>query len=149
MYFPYLRGKQFELIALRELCSIFPQKLNKISPIIEPVKDSSTIKSTLAEFVNRNANFNIIINPRVGDLEGQYAKIIEIITSSIPAEYNNYQLAVIIDTKTERNLGTLIEFVDALDLKYNGITLIHETEINSQNIEVLNNLLTIVPTFKS
>ena len=87
MYFPYLRGKQFELIALRELCSLFPQELNKISPIIEPVKASSTIKSTLAEFVNRNANFNLIINPRVGDLEGQYERIIEIITSSIPAEY--------------------------------------------------------------
>lgn len=144
MYFPYLRGKQFELIALRELCSLFPQELNKISPIIEPVKASSTIKSTLAEFVNRNANFNLIINPRVGDLEGQYERIIEIITSSIPAEYNNYQLAVIIDTKTERNLGTLIDFVNALDLNYNGITLIHETEINSENIEILNNQLNII-----
>ncbi|AZQ59226.1 hypothetical protein EJ994_10570 [Maribacter sp. MJ134] len=144
MYLPYLRGKQFELIALRELCSLFPQELNKISPIIEPVKASSTIKSTLAEFVNRNANFNLIINPRVGDLEGQYERIIEIITSSIPSEYNNYQLAVIIDTKTERNLGTLIEFVNELDLTFNGITLIHKTEINSQNIEVLNNQLNII-----
>lgn len=144
MYLPYLRGKQFELIALRELCSLFPQELNKISPIIEPVKASSTIKSTLAEFVNRNANFNLIINPRVGDLEGQYERIIEIIASSIPSEYNNYQLAVIIDTKTERNLGTLIEFVNELDLTFNGITLIHKTEINSQNIEVLNNQLNII-----
>jgi hypothetical protein len=144
MYFPYLRGKQFELIALRELCSLFPQELNKISPIIEPVKASSTIKSTLAEFANRNANFSLIINPRVGDLEGQYEVIIEIITSSIPPEYNNYQLAVIIDSKAERNIGTLIEFVNALDLNYSGITLIHETEINSQNIEYLNNQLNIV-----
>ncbi|WP_452230003.1 sce7725 family protein [Lacinutrix sp. MEBiC02404] len=144
MYFPYLRGKQFELIALRELCSLFPQELNKISPIIEPVKASSTLKSTLAEFVNRKANFNLIINPRVGDLEGQYERIIEIITSSIPVEYNNYQIAVIIDSKTERNIGTLIEFVNALELNYNGITLIHETEINSQNIEYLNNQLNIV-----
>jgi len=144
MYFPYLRGKQFELIALRELCSLFPQELHKISPIIEPVKASSTLKSTLAEFVNRNANFNLIINPRVGDLEGQYERIIEIITSSIPVEHNNFQIAVIIDSKTERNIGTLIEFVNALELNYNGITLIHETEINSENIEYLNNQLNIV-----
>jgi len=144
MYFPYLRGKQFELIALRELCTLFPEELNKISPVIEPVKASSTLNSTLVEFVNRNANFNLIINPRVGDLEGQYERIIEIITSSIPAEYNNYQLAVIIDSKTERNIGTLIEFLNALDLNYNGITLIHETEINSQNIDLLNNQLNIV-----
>lgn len=144
MYFPYLRGKQFELIALRELCALFPEELNKISPVIEPVKASSTLNSTLAELANRNANFNLIINPRVGDLEGQYARIIEIITSSIPAEYNNYQLAVIIDSKTERSIAALIEFLNALNLNYNGITLIHKTEINSQNIELLNNQLNIV-----
>ena len=144
MYFPYLRGKQFELIALRELCALFPQELNKISPVIEPVKASSTLNSTLAELANRNANFNLIINPRVGDLEGQYERIIEIITSSIPAEYNNFQLAVIIDSKTERSIAALIDFVNALDLNYNGITLIHKTEINSQNIELLNNQLNIV-----
>lgn len=144
MYFPYLRGKQFELIALRELCALFPQELNKISPVIEPVKASSTLNSTLAELANRNANFNLIINPRVGDLEGQYERIIEIITSLIPAEYNNFQLAVIIDSKTERSIAALIDFVNALDLNYNGITLIHKTEINNQNIELLNNQLNIV-----
>lgn len=144
MYFPYLRGKQFELIALRELCVIFPQELNKISPVIEPVKPSSTLNTTLAELANRNANFNLIINPRVGDLEGQYERIIKIITSSIPAEYKNYQLAVIIDSKTEKNITALIEFLNGLVLNYNGITLIHKTEINSQNIELLNNKLNIV-----
>ncbi|HEY9168346.1 MAG TPA: sce7725 family protein [Lutibacter sp.] len=90
------------------------------------------------------AKVKLIINPRVGDLEGQYARIIEIITSSIPAEYNNYQLAVIIDSKTERSIAALIEFLNALNLNYNGITLIHKTEINSQNIELLNNQLNIV-----
>ena len=143
MYFPYLRGKQFELIALRELCVLFPQELNKISPIIEPVKASSTLNSTLAELANRNANFNIIINPRVGDLEGQYERIIEIISSSIPEQYNNYQLAVIIDSKTERNIAALIEFINGLELNFNGITLIHKTEINSQNIAQITNQLDI------
>lgn len=144
MYFPYLRGKQFELIALRELCALFPEELNKISPVIEPVKPSSTLSSTLLELANRNANFNIIINPRVGDLENQSEQIIDIITSSIPVEYNNYQLAVIIDSQAERNLDALIEFLNGLELNYNGITLIHKTEINSQNIELLNNQLNIV-----
>lgn len=154
MYFPYLRGKQFELIALRELCALFPQKLNKISTIIEPVKASSTLNSTLSELANRNANFNIIINPRVGDLEGQYERIIEIINSSIPAEYNNYQLAIIIDSKTEKynkktkqndeNIIALIKYFKGLKLNYNGITLIHNTEINNQNIELLNTQLKIV-----
>lgn len=144
MYFPYLRGKQFELIALRELCVLFPQKLYKVSPVIEPVKPSSTLNTTLAELSNRNANFNLIINPRVGDLEGQFERIIDIISSSIPAEYNNFQLAVIIDSKTEKNIAALIDFINGLDLKYNGITLIHNTEINAQKIKLLNNQLNVV-----
>lgn len=39
MYFPYLRGRQYELIALREL--INNDKLSEhVTPIIEPVKVS-------------------------------------------------------------------------------------------------------------
>ena len=46
MYFPYLRGRQFELIALRELLE---KRLigDKIVPIIEPVKLTSTLVKTL------------------------------------------------------------------------------------------------------
>ena len=47
MYFPYLRGRQFELIALRELLE---DDLigNKIVPIIEPIKPTSTLAKTLS-----------------------------------------------------------------------------------------------------
>ena len=42
MYFPYLKGRQYELLAIRELLS---KNLlsKKIIPIIEPVKVSSTL----------------------------------------------------------------------------------------------------------
>jgi len=144
MYFPYLRGKQFELIALRELCTLFPDELHKLSPVIEPVKSSSTLNTTLSELANRNANFNIIINPRVGDLKNQYEQITEIISSSIPNNYTNYQLAAIIHPKTEGNIEALIDFLNGLKLNYNGITLIHKTEISNQNIELLNRELNII-----
>lgn len=42
MYFPYLRGRQFELIALRDLVDKGVLS-DKIIPIIEPVKLSSTL----------------------------------------------------------------------------------------------------------
>lgn len=42
MYFPYLRGRQFELIALRELLENGVLS-DRIIPIIEPVKLSSTL----------------------------------------------------------------------------------------------------------
>ena len=45
MYFPYLRGKQFELIAIRELAEMLAAS-GKIIPIIEPVKEVSSYKKT-------------------------------------------------------------------------------------------------------
>lgn len=50
MYFPYLRGRQFELIALREL--IENDCINSsIIPIIEPVKPTATLLKTIEAFV--------------------------------------------------------------------------------------------------
>lgn len=42
MYFPYLRGKQFELLALREFANKNASN-RKIIPIIEPVKTHLTV----------------------------------------------------------------------------------------------------------
>lgn len=66
MYFPYLRGRQFELIALRELLE--GKRINKkIVPIIEPIKPSSTLLKTLQAFVNNDREIAVICNPIVGD----------------------------------------------------------------------------------
>ena len=65
MYFPYLKGRQFELIALRELIE---QNVlsNKIIPIIEPVKFTSAIIKTMHTFEKNNKKLGIIRNPYVG-----------------------------------------------------------------------------------
>ena len=65
MYFPYFRGRQFELIALREL--INDNLLSsKVIPIIEPVILSSTLLSTMEAFIDNNRTLGIICNPEVG-----------------------------------------------------------------------------------
>ena len=66
MYFPYLRGRQFELLALRELLEK-GRIGKKIIPIIEPVKPSSTLLKTLECFVANDREIAIVINPAVGD----------------------------------------------------------------------------------
>lgn len=53
MYFPYLRGRQFELIALRELVEKDVLS-SKIIPVIEPVKLSSTLLKTIEMYGNNN-----------------------------------------------------------------------------------------------
>ena len=64
MYFPYLRGRQYELLALREL--IENDRLSdNIIPIIEPVKITSTLLSTIKTFINNNKKMIIIYIPSV------------------------------------------------------------------------------------
>ncbi|CDX00718.1 sce7725 family protein [Desulfitobacterium hafniense] len=50
MYFPYVRGRQYELLALRELVS---NNLlgDYVVPIVEPVKLSPTLIKTMSEYI--------------------------------------------------------------------------------------------------
>lgn len=67
MYYPYLRGKQFELIALREFAVAHPQS-NKIIPIIEPVKTPlATLHRALEIWGSNNLFCFVILNPNAGD----------------------------------------------------------------------------------
>jgi hypothetical protein len=137
MYFPYLRGKQFELIALRELSALMSSKSDKISPIIEPVKDSSTLRSTLKELVEKNINFNFIINPRVGGFINSFDKLIEILEENLNG-YTNFQISIIVDKTTQQGIAELLEFTNQITINHNGYTLIHNSEIGENSIEQLN-----------
>lgn len=66
MYFPYLRGRQFELIAVRELLE---KELigSKVIPIIEPVKLTSTLVKTLQLYTEKEHRIALVMNPEVGE----------------------------------------------------------------------------------
>lgn len=118
-YFPYLRGKQFELIALREM-SLFTDDPNIISPIIEPVKKiGTTLLKTLDCLIEKNINFNFILNPKVGDIETDYDTFINTILSQLKG-YGNYQPAFIVNEQA--NLSLMIEFIQKYNLR--NLTLI-------------------------
>lgn len=85
MYYPYLRGRQNELLALFELLN---NNLisDMIMPIIEPTKVSSTLIKTLELFVEKKHKIMFICNPEVGtcDLEQTsseptYVKMLELL----------------------------------------------------------------------
>lgn len=65
MYFPFLRGRQFELLALRELLE---NDLigDNIIPIIEPVRLSSSLLKTVELFNKKNHQLVFVQNPSVG-----------------------------------------------------------------------------------
>lgn len=67
MYCPILRGRQNELIAVRELAEA--GKLENVVPVIEPVKASSTLLKTLEAVSERGSQCYVILNPAVGIFE--------------------------------------------------------------------------------
>ena len=66
MYFSYLRGRQYELLALREL-AVNNLLGAHIPPVIEPVKLSSTLVNTLDTFTKNKQSVAVILNPTVGN----------------------------------------------------------------------------------
>ncbi len=67
MYYPYFRGKQYELITIRENAELIAQ--NNVVPIIEPVRSSfSGLRRAIEALRDANASFILVVNPQVGDL---------------------------------------------------------------------------------
>ena len=68
MYYPYLRGKQNELFAIKEL-------LEKgligdcIQPIIEPIKYTTTFKNTLQYCGEKAFSINLVVNSKLTEEE--------------------------------------------------------------------------------
>lgn len=65
MYFPYVRGRQNELLALRELVENNLLSIH-ILPVVEPVKLSSTLSKTMEAFIKKEKKLGIVCNPAVG-----------------------------------------------------------------------------------
>lgn len=66
IYFPYFRGRQYDLQALKAIAQqqILPAN---IIPIIEPVRDIRGLPQTIAAFVDHQQPVVIIANPTVSD----------------------------------------------------------------------------------
>lgn len=144
MYFPYLRGKQFELIALREISDFIHNK-NLISPIIEPVKETTvTLEKTLTTMIENDQNFNLIFNPVVGDIAKTkgFDEILRI-KERLIKDYNNYQPTFIIDTRSSiANVQDIIteNGLEGISIICNNIPQEEEeflTFLNTNNIKYL------------
>jgi hypothetical protein len=67
MYYPYLRGKQFELILLRDNAEFLAK--NNIHPIIEPVKSDFSALIRAMNVMNKNSvDCTLIVNPQAGQV---------------------------------------------------------------------------------
>lgn len=67
MYFPYFRGKQYELVLLKEQANQVLKNGN-IIPIIEPVKKNiNPLLRTIEQFEENGVSHVLVANPNVGD----------------------------------------------------------------------------------
>lgn len=70
MYFPYLRGKQYELLALKEMATLLGAN-GQIIPVIEPVKaPDGGLNRCLVELTDRGVDPVLVVNPMVGEIAG-------------------------------------------------------------------------------
>lgn len=66
MYYPYFRGKQFELITIRESVELLAE--SEFVPIIEPVRETlKGLERTLGAVCDADGKAVVIVNPYHGD----------------------------------------------------------------------------------
>jgi hypothetical protein len=125
MYYPILRGKQFELIALRELSETLHP--HNITPVIEPVrKNLKPLISTIETLASRGITPIIIVNPSLGDfakelldadalssISEKFIPCVKIRNSTDPAiqliKNSNQKAAVFIENGVDKTLISAIE----------------------------------------
>lgn len=119
MYYPYFRGKQFELIAIRESATLIAN--SGFVPIIEPVRASlGSLDRTLKALTNVGAQAVVVVNPRHGDHRESCESISELLDG-------NYQQSDGISAGILLTAGTNLDQARALATRFNrlGTTLIH------------------------
>lgn len=117
MYFPYLRGKQFELLALKEFATGATNK-KYFNPVIEIVRipvAKDGLQRTIDVLVANRIHFTLIVNPTVGMMNGTDSSatqeptkaILEYIKAlDIPAD--KFDIALILESQTLQSASELI-----------------------------------------
>lgn len=101
MYYPYLRGKQFELILLRDNIKLIAE--NNIHPIIEPVKSDFRALSRALKILNekKGVNYTLIVNPLVGREPPKTTIILKELIYGNSKNYQNLSIGYILHAKSK------------------------------------------------
>ena len=130
MYYPYLRGKQFELIALREFADAYSNY--KVTPIIEPVKSTfNSMSLAIRTMKDKGLKFILILNPQVGDVKNQTALIENSLDNEL-ADRNCWSPAFIVTNNNQDRIKSHI-----LDKGYDNVFLICKDNLDSSSQSLL------------
>jgi hypothetical protein len=119
-YFPYLRGKQFELIALRESATLLAD--TGFTPIIEPVRSSlNGLKRALDTIVEAGASAIVVVNPHHGDHNADGSEVQGLLADEY-SDFDNIRAGILLQVTT--SVDEAVELIELFDTR-SGTTLIH------------------------
>jgi len=104
MYFPYLRGRMYELLALKELAA-GGLLSESVIPVVEPLKLTSTFDGMLKAFEAAGRKVAVIYNPEVGELSSDPHALDSLHTKTT---FSNAIIpSVLLNQQAEETVGTL------------------------------------------
>lgn len=112
MYYPYFRGKQFELITIREMASLLAEK--GFIPVIEPVRESlGGLKKTLGAVSDAGGRAIVIVNPYHGDHQEDGANITDLLQENFKG-INNISAGILLrsDMSVDEAMACYNQHVD-------------------------------------
>lgn len=134
MYFPYLRGKQYELLALRELVPVLNG--NKVIPIIEPVKNNmAPLKTALDVMAKHNITVQLVVNPEVGDFKNNSTELVSFVNELLKNGYDNIIPSFIVTS--DREFEKVRSIIETNSYNVTGFSFIHLNKVN--DLDTLNN----------
>jgi len=106
MYFPILRGKQYELLLLRENAGLLND--HRVFPVIEPVNGQvSALKRAIKELRGADAHFCVLLNPTVGDFKDDSQALAEIVLEEC-SDYDGFSAGLVVHANSkEKDLAVL------------------------------------------
>lgn len=124
MYFPILRSKQFELIALREIASKKPELNSRLHPVIEPVKkDLKGIERAINELSKNGFDCTVIANPKVGEITTSRDDLLHMLNKYV----NSINIGIYIES--DNDIDSIQQLLKIF-IKPVHLTLIHTNKIS-------------------
>lgn len=125
MYYPFMRGKQFELLALRDMSTCFADHEKElIHPIVEPVKENlNSLTRALQNLSQAQIESFVIVNPTVGYYQKDNSSLVDYLCrfhmrDVYPAVYLTTDTS---NDRIEYYLNSLISF-DKICLIHSGFS---------------------------
>ncbi|WP_330207664.1 MULTISPECIES: sce7725 family protein [unclassified Pseudomonas] len=108
MYYPYFRGKQYDLIVIRECANLMAEA--GFLPIIEPVKESlNGLARSIDSVLESNGEVALIVNPEYGDLSNSPVTILEFLNTKYEHDASVFAGILLTENSDPEEIETLIE----------------------------------------